>query len=131
MNFRQLGYVNVIILGLLLLPYLLNTLNQKVFKTKSPVFRRVMKGLRSLHKPLGVAFVATALIHGWMAMGGIRLHTGTLLYAAVLIQVILGGAFYRKKKKELFRAHRIMAMVVAGLFLLHWLAPSALSGLAR
>lgn len=131
MNFRQLGYLNVFILGLLLLPYILNTLNQKVFKTKSPVFRRVMKALRSLHKPLGVAFVASALIHGYMAMGGIRLHTGTLLYGAVLIQVILGGAFYRKKKKELFRAHRIMAMVVAGLFLLHWLVPSALSGLAR
>lgn len=131
MNFRQLGYLNLILLGLLILPYILNTLNQKVFKTKSPAFRSLMKALRTIHKPLGVAFLATALIHGYMAMGGLRLHTGTLLYAAVVVQVILGGAFYRKKKKVLFKAHRIMAMVVAGLFLLHWLAPSALSGLVN
>lgn len=126
MDFRLLGNVNLILLGLLVLPYLLNFLNRTVFKTKSPVYRKLLKALRGIHKPLGVLFLITGLIHGYMAMGGLRLHTGTVLYVAIIVQVLLGGAFYKTKKKGLFKAHRLLAMLIVLLFLVHWLAPGAL-----
>lgn len=126
MDYKFIGIINALLLVILLMPFLLNALNRKWFKTKNETYRKVLKGLRTIHKPTGIALALFGVIHGWMALGGLRLHTGTLLYAAILVQAALGGAFYKTKRKNLFKAHRLMALAVVLLFLLHRLAPSAL-----
>ena len=37
-------------------------------------------------------------IHGYMALGGFKLHTGTLLYLSIIATAGLGGSFYKTKK---------------------------------
>lgn len=129
MNFRFFGNLNLVLLVIVLLPYVLNFLNRRFFKTKNETYRNAVKLARAVHKPAGIILLVFGLVHGYMAFRSVRFHTGTVLYALIIVQAVLGGALYRKKSKALFKAHRVTALVVAALFLLHWLVPSALSGL--
>ena len=131
MNYSLLGWLSVIVFGVVLSPYLLNLLNRKVLKTKNKTFFKVVKFLRSLHKPFGIALIVLGVVHGYMALGRVSLHTGTLFYISILITGILGGSFYRLKKRELFIWHKRMAAVAVVLFLLHFFFPSAMYYLFR
>lgn len=131
MNYSAAGWLIVIMLVIIISPYILNLLNRKVLKTKDKNFFKVVKFLRSLHKPLGLAVMILGIVHGYMALGGLRLHTGTLLYISILITGILGGAFYRLKKRPLFIWHKRMAALSVVLFLLHYFFPSAMYYLLR
>ena len=121
-----LGWLNVVLLSLIVLPYILNLLNRKLIKTKSTAFKKVMKFLKKLHKPLGILLAIVALWHGYLGLGAIRLHTGTLLYVCMFSTVALGGAFYKLKKKQLFVWHKRMALLTVLVLLLHILYPNAL-----
>lgn len=124
--YSVLGWANAIVLGVLLSPFVLGLLNKHIFKTRSKGFRNLVKLLRSFHKSLGLALAVLAPIHGYMALGGFRLHTGSLLYLSAFITAALGGSFYRLKKKELFKWHKRMAAVTVILLAAHLLFPGAL-----
>jgi hypothetical protein len=124
--YSVLGWLNVVVLGVILSPYVLGFLNRKFFKTQKQGFRNTLKFLRRLHKPLGIAMAVLALVHGYLAMGGLRLHTGSLLYLSIIITALLGGSFYKLKKRALFTWHKRMALVSFLLLLLHLFYPSAL-----
>lgn len=117
------GWVNAAVLGLMVLPFGLLSLNKRFFKSKHPSFLKAIRWLRKLHKPLGLVFVGFALIHGWMALGAFRLHTGWLLYISLALTAFAGGAFHRLKKKRLFQTHRLLALITVLLFALHYLWP--------
>lgn len=129
--YSVLGWLNAGILVILLSPFLLNFLNKHLIKTKSKGFRDLIKLLRGFHKPLGIVLAILAPIHGYMALGGFRLHTGTLLYISAFVTAALGGSFYRLKKKELFKWHKRMAAVTVVLLFIHIFFPSALFYLLR
>ena len=131
MNYALLGWLSVIAFVVVLLPYVLNLLNKKFIKTKNKTFFKLVKFLRSLHKPFGIVLIVLGLIHGYMALRSLRLHTGTLFYIAILVTGILGGSFYKLKKKELFVWHKRMAIVAVVLFFLHYFFPSAMYYLLR
>lgn len=124
--FSFLGWLNVVLLGIIILPYILVFFNKKFIKTKNPSFRAFLKFLRKLHKPLGLLLLSLALIHGYLALGRIALHTGSLLYLAIFITALLGSSFYKLKKKPLFTWHKRMAFIVILLLILHKFYPSAL-----
>ncbi len=126
MNYSLAGWLNHLVLLIILGPYILNSLNRKYLKTKNKSFLNLVKILRKIHKPLGLVLIVLGASHGYMALGGFRLHTGTLFYISILITGSLGGAFHRLKKKILFVWHRRMALITALLFLLHFFFPSAL-----
>lgn len=126
MNYSVTGWLSVLILLIILGPYILNTLNKKYLKTKNKTFFKVVKFLRRIHKPLGIILIISGIAHGYMALGGFRLHTGTLFYVSILITGFLGGAFFRLKKRNLFLWHKRMAAITVLLFLLHFLFPGAL-----
>lgn len=126
MNYSTVGWLSLVVFLIILGPYLLNLLNRKVLKTKNKTFFKIIKFLRSLHKPLGIALIILGIIHGYMALRGFRLHTGTLFYFSILITGVLGGSFYRLKKRELFVWHKRMAAITVLLFLLHFFFPSAM-----
>ena len=128
MDYVLFAWLSVIALGIVLVPYVMNFLNRKFLKTKNENYRNTLKFFRSLHKPAGLIFLIVAFIHGFMIMGSnmFRLHTGTLLYLSVFATAILGGAFYRKKKRPLFKWHKITALITAILFFLHFFRPWAL-----
>ncbi|MCR3956971.1 MAG: hypothetical protein NUK57_11800, partial [Gudongella sp.] len=124
--YSVLGWLNVVVLAVILLPYILNFLNRKFIKTQNQGFRNTVKLLRRLHKPLGLALAILALVHGYLALGSLRLHTGSLLYLSIFITALLGGSFYKLKKRALFTWHKRMALVSFLLLLLHIFYPSAL-----
>lgn len=121
-----LGWINVILLGVIVAPYVLNFLNKHIIKTKSSGFRNLVKILRRFHKPFGIIMAILAPVHGYMALGSLRLHTGSLLYESIFITAVLGGSFYKLKKRKLFQWHKRMALVSFILLLLHLFYPSAL-----
>lgn len=126
MNYSSFGWLSFLILAIIMAPYILNLLNRKIFKTKNKTYFKIVKAFRSVHKPLGIALIFFGIIHGFMALRRISFHTGYIVYLSILITGILGGAFYRLKKKELFTWHKRMALVTVLLFLLHFFFPNAI-----
>ncbi len=127
--YRVLGYVNVALLVLITAPYWLKKLNLWLFHWKGKAYQQTIKLLRKLHKPLGIALALLAIVHGYLALGTFRLHTGSLAWIMVLITAALGGAFYRLKKAQLFKWHKAFALIVAIFTAIHLLLPGLLSGL--
>lgn len=126
-----LGWTNVIVLGVLLTPSVINFLNRNFLKMRFLTLTKITKPLKTLHNPLGLIILILPLIHGYLAMGTIRIHTGSLLYTFILLTAILGGSFYRLKERNLFIWHKIMAFVSFLLFLLHLFFPKAIYYLLR
>lgn len=127
MDYVFFAWLSVLALGIVLVPYVMSFFNRKFLKTKSEKYRNTLKFFRKFHKPAGLVFVIVAFIHGYMVMGTMfTLHTGTLLYLFVLATAILGGLFYRKKKRPFFKWHKITALISVILFLLHFIRPWAI-----
>lgn len=129
MSFRILGRLSALLLIIQLLPFILNFLNRRFFKTKSPAWQKLMKTLRSSHKLSGALLLALAIFHGFWALGRISLHTGSVLYLALFVTAALGGAFLRTRKKQLFMLHRTAGLLMAALLALHYFFPWAFSNL--
>jgi hypothetical protein len=125
MIYAVLGWVNVAAVIVMTLPYWLRLLNKHAFKGKNAALARVSKVLRAVHKPLGLALAALVIVHGILALGALRLHTGTLAGVALIVTAALGAAFYFRKKKPLLTAHRAAALLLALLVLAHLIFPSA------
>lgn len=124
--YKTLGTISLILVIIITAPYWLRTLNSWTVKTKDKRFFNLLKFLRMLHKPLGLALAVLVIWHGTLAWGWSRLHTGHLALIGFLITVILGGAHYKLKNKKLFKAHKLMALISVLLLVLHRLWPSAL-----
>lgn len=126
MLYSILGILNVVLLIVITSPYWLRRVGQWFFPKKKIVSAKLMKTLRALHKPFGICLLLITLAHGYLALGALRLHTGTLVGIMVLITVVLGGMFYKKKKAVLFKWHKRAALLTVLLTLLHLFIPNAL-----
>lgn len=129
MTYVNWGWLALIILAILILPYILKILNKyrkSVDKSKNNRYAKTIKFFRKIHKPLGLSLLIIPLIHGYMALGALRLHTGLLLYLSALVTASLGGAFYRTKNKVFFSWHKCMAFITILFFLIHFFYPNAI-----
>lgn len=124
--YRILGWLNIVLLVAVTAPYWVRRLGQWLFPGKRAAIARWIKPLRAVHKPLGLALVVLALVHGYMALGALRLHTGSLVWLLVLATAALGILFYRKKKAPLFRWHKRLALITVLLTVVHLVFPHAL-----
>ena len=117
--YRILGWTNIAIVVLMLLPFVL----VKIAKNKDGILKKIQKILLKLHRPLSGLLLLSAIVHGYLALGTFALHTGTILLIAVIISVIFASIFIMMKKKVFFTLHRAMASVIILLILLHLLFP--------
>lgn len=122
MDYAVLGWISAWILAIQLSPFVIRLL----LKHKVP-FSEELKKLRQLlhkvHKPLGLLLLAIPGIHGFMALGTFRIHTGSLVGMTAAVTVLSGIHFHFLKKKALLTWHRGLA-ITAGCFLaLHLLMP--------
>lgn len=120
-----LGWFNVVSLAVMTAPYWLRFLNSHTLRLKGGAYAKTIKVLRAVHKPLGVLILLNALVHGYLALGAFRLHTGTFLWFSILLTAALGLTFFLTKKKGVFLWHKRMVLVVIAVLLLHLLYPSA------
>lgn len=124
-----LGWFNAVALLFLTGAYWFPRLSRSILKVKTSSAVEVNKGFRKIHKPLGLTLLITAPLHGYLALGAFRLHTGTLVYLSLFLTALAGGSFYRTKRKFLFKLHKTMALITVLLLLLHLVNPGALYGL--
>ena len=120
-----IGWFNVAAVVIMTAPFWLRLINMHVFHNKNKALARLAKLLRTVHKPLGIAILVLAVVHGILALGALRLHTGTIAGIMLIATAALGGSFYRLKKKPLLIAHRTLALLFALFVLVHLIFPSA------
>ncbi len=123
--YKILGLISATLLVVITSPYWVRRLNQWIFHIKGKGFTDFVKTLRKIHKPLGIALVLIALYHGYLALGTLRLHTGSIAWGLVLVTAILGALFYKKKKAVYFTWHKRMALITVLFVLLHLFVPNA------
>lgn len=126
-----IGRLNLALLLIMTAPYWLRFLNAHTLHLQGGTYARVVRLLRRIHKPLGGVILILALIHGYLALGSFRIHTGTLLWLSIAATASLGLAFFLSKKKALFVWHKRMVLVSILLLLLHLIFPSAIYYLMR
>lgn len=124
--YRILGWINVIILLLLVLPCILSFYNQ-LLKQSSFKISCFALAFKKLHKRLGILLLFMPLIHGYMALGEIKLHTGTLVYLFILLSTIHGAIYSQFKKRFHLHLHKILALISIFIFAIHlfhpWILP--------
>lgn len=123
--YSTLGWLNIGFLVLMTAPYWLRLLNKHTLHLKGGAYAKTIKALRAIHKPLGLTVVVVMLVHGYLALGSLRLHTGTIVGVMLLITASLGGLFYFTKKRFAFTWHKRMALLLVVLLLIHLIFPSA------
>ncbi|OJV66819.1 MAG: hypothetical protein BGO41_05225 [Clostridiales bacterium 38-18] len=126
MLYELLGFINVALIVALTAPYWLRMINKVVFKNKNKEIVKLIKPLRKLHKPMGLTILVLAPLHGYLALGGLRPHTGSLVGIMATITIILGGSYFFTKKKAIFKWHKMAALITVILLAVHLLFPSAL-----
>lgn len=129
--FRVLGWFNVFLLTVMTAPYWLRFLNSHTLHLKGGAYGKTIKVLRAVHKPVGAAILLIAVLHGYLALGALRIHTGSILWTAVFLTAALGASFYLSKKRPLFQWHKRLAATAVTLLLIHLLFPSAVYTLFR
>lgn len=124
--YKILGIINVALILVITAPYWLRRLGQRFFPKRKIASTKLMKVLRAVHKPFGICLLLITFMHGYLALGSFRLHTGTLVGIMVLATVVLGLLFYRKKKAVFFKWHKRAALLMVLLTLLHLFLPNAI-----
>lgn len=113
------AWVSVFLAILLAIIYLLRIMNKG--KRKSKLIARINKKLRNSHKPMGIAFVVCACIHGYLSSGMIlSLNFGT---ACLVMGIVLGLTYLLRKlfPKRLtwIKPHRWLTVVLIVFLGLH------------
>ena len=127
MSYILLGWINFSLFALVTSHFWLRFLNSHLFHSKSKKFLGLIKTLRIIHKPIGIALVGLAFLHGVMALGAFRPHTGLLAASALAVAAILGAAYFFSRKRPFFTLHRWAVLTIACLIAIHLIFPNALS----
>ncbi|MDW7672370.1 MAG: hypothetical protein SCK57_07760 [Bacillota bacterium] len=119
-QYQVMGWVNVILVVLMGSIYPIKE-KMKTNKKLIPVYRKV----RVIHPIVGILMIVGALIHGTMALGRIRLHSGTLIVVVLIIMALVAFSGPRVKafKKNWRTVHRSLGVLVFVLVLAHLIWP--------
>jgi hypothetical protein len=124
--YEVLGIISAVLFTIVMMPFLLRHFNRIFYKGKNRMIASWRMRFRKIHKPAGLGLAAISLIHGYLALGSIRLHTGTLAWIVSIAAVILGVLFSIKKKAVILVWHRRIALLAILFIALHLLVPGAL-----
>lgn len=110
--FKYLGWVNITLLALVITHFLLRRISKYCFKNKSKGLRKLASAMSKAHPFIAGALVVSAFFHGWNLAGGIRLHSGYIAFAAILLQLALGTMVKYMKKKPILIIHRLTGLAL-------------------
>lgn len=129
-----LGWINVFLVSINTLLYLTRLIYKKIGFKKTTEFwityKKMMAVLKKVHIFSGLAVIILGLVHGVMMLGGsLYMHTGLLVWINMLF---LFGIFVLSKLSKTFKKiwilpHRLLAMTLWGLLILHLIKPWILS----
>ncbi|MDN5351774.1 MAG: hypothetical protein PWQ12_693 [Clostridiales bacterium] len=121
-----LGWLNVLLLAAMTAPYWLRWINKRTFQFKGGLYGKTIQYLRKIHKPLGFAILIIGLIHGYLALGGFRLHTGSVLLVTLVLVALFGLLFHFRKDKKFFKWHKRIVVIAGFALAVHLLFPNAI-----
>lgn len=119
-----LGWMNVLLIFLLVFVYIGRMLDKYVFSGRPIKFygstlKKLIKISSQWHIYLAILLIISAGLHGYLALGGyLYPHSGYFLFLAILLSGINGILFKKFKKKNLFLAHKLSA--IFAIILLVW-----------
>lgn len=113
-----LGWINLALITAMGLIY---PLRMTYLKTKDKKLLSFYKKMRVIHPLMGGAIITIGLIHGYMSLGTIRLHTGLLIVIVLAIMgaIALLGPRTTFLKKNWRVVHRFMGLLLWSSILLH------------
>lgn len=110
---KILGWINVFILMLTSFVYSGRTIDKLIFQGKNQTFKNFIKLSSNWHSYLAVLLITISALHGYLALGGmLYFHTGYLLSFTIILTGIIGILFKLQKKKQLFKLHKILAVLI-------------------
>ncbi|MEN3008631.1 hypothetical protein [Pseudothermotoga sp.] len=75
-----------------------------------------------IHRFTGIALLFTGSIHGYLALGTVKLHTGSLLWLGIL--TLFSIYLFRKiLKRKWLSIHRWTDFIVIAMFFVHFFFP--------
>lgn len=118
-----LGFFNIFLVVVLASPFLLRLINKWFLHTKEKWYFSLLKLLHTIHKIAAGILVVSIIAHGYLALGGVRLHTGTVTGACFIVTAVLGLSYYLTKKPVLLKVHRVFLFVSVACLVVHLLFP--------
>lgn len=126
-----LGWLNVILIIVLAQIYTLKKIMIAASATRSKAtaslvsWHIVYKFWRTVHPFMGLATLVIGSYHGYLALGALRLHTGSLVLTNLFLSAIVGGLLLKStsSKKRLRFIHRALALLLVATFLTHYFWP--------
>ncbi|KAB3531549.1 hypothetical protein [Alkaliphilus serpentinus] len=111
MTVSTLGWM---IVSLIFLTGLIYPIKQYYSKSKNKKLLAIYKKLRIIHPLLGVTIILLGSIHGYLALGTFRLHTGTIVLAILVIMAIIpiSGQKIQKLKRHWRPYHRYLSIIL-------------------
>lgn len=124
-NAGMIGYFTLFLLiTVVLYPLYKNVFVKKLSKNPNPLYRNAFKILKKIHPVFASAAIITGSYHGFLMLGGFRIHTGSLIIIALLF---MGGTFLAGKTKVLRTKwriyHRAGGLVTVTAVMIHLLFP--------
>lgn len=121
--YETLGTLNIILVIVITAPYWLTKINKYIVKTKAPWFKDLVSILRKMHKWLAALLLVSIVTHGYLALGRITLNTGIITATLFFITALLGLAFFLLRKKQLFKLHKLFALLAILMIVAHRILP--------
>lgn len=115
-----LGWINVFILFLTSFAYSGKKIDKFIFRGENKTIKTLIKISRGWHVYLAILLITISVLHGYLALGGmIYFHTGYLLLLTITLTGTIGILFKLLKKKQLFKLHKISALILVVFIILH------------
>lgn len=106
--------------------YIVRRINKHLFKNNNETLKKAAKFLKKNHPYTGILLAISAVTHGYMLLGGFRLHSGYFAWLIILAVVFFGWAGPRYKMKNWLKIHRALVLVLVGAVLFHVLKMKSL-----
>ena len=85
------------------------------------------KSIFKFHPFIGIALILSVLTHGYYMMGGIFMHTGTVLGAVIIFGYVIYYILRTIKSKHAHWFHRAVPIPAVILMIIHLFFPSLFS----
>jgi predicted tellurium resistance membrane protein TerC len=87
----------------------------------------VKKSVFKFHPFIGIALIVSVITHGYYMMGGIYMHTGTVLGAVIIFGYIIYFILRAFKSKHAHWFHRFVPIPAVILMVIHLVFPALFS----
>lgn len=114
-----LAWLNVFLAFVMVSVYILRRVQRLRKKKAGPGMKKFTILLAKIHPVVGMALIASGLLHGYLALRIFYLHTGYLLWFAIVAMLLIRLVGVLTKSRNWIRIHRFGALVVVAGLLVH------------